>query len=36
VKSRLPVFQKLADIKSDLEDITGRKIILVDAWKVVR
>lgn len=36
VKSRLPVFQKLADIKSDLEDITGRKIILVDSWKVVR
>ena len=36
VKSRLPVFQKMADIKSDLEDITGKKIRLADFWKVVR
>lgn len=36
VNSKLPVFQKTADIKSDLENITGRKVRLVDSWKVVR
>lgn len=34
--SKLPVFQKKADIKSDLMEISGRKIQLVDSWKVVR
>lgn len=35
-KSMLPVLQKKADIKSDLENISGRKISLVDSWKVVQ
>lgn len=36
IKTKLPVFQKGTDIKSDLKNITGRKIRLVSSWKVVR
>ncbi len=36
VNSILPVLQKKADIKNDLENISGRKISLVDSWKVIQ
>lgn len=36
VKTKLPDFQKKADIKSDLQNITGKKIRLMNSWKVIR
>ncbi|MBE0650848.1 MAG: YdbC family protein [Bacteroidales bacterium] len=36
VKFKLPVFQKKADIKSDLLDITGRKVRLMDSWSIIK
>jgi heme-degrading monooxygenase HmoA len=36
VRLKLPDFQKKADIKSDLLEITGRKVRLKESWSVIR